>query len=259
MELNKESYFSKDANLKYFSVSQYHLFKTCESKALATIEGQEDAIFKSAFLEGQLFENWVAGDRALFMAQHPEMVSTRGATAGQLKAEFNKVIKAAERFLEQDFFKDIINKCEKQVILTGEIEGVKVKCALDLFDKKTNSIYDIKCMKDFKEQWNKEEKSYVPWYYIYGYVLQLAVYREIVRQNFGEPKEIGLLAASKEEEPDLQAKSFSSELLDIELENFKNNIKRYDNIKKHLLKPTCCGICNYCKSIKRIENFEVII
>ena len=258
MELNKESYFSKDANLKYFSVSQYHLFKTCESKALATIEGQEDAIFKSAFLEGQLFENWVAGDRALFMAQHPEMVSTRGATAGQLKAEFNKVIKAAERFLEQDFFKDIINKCEKQVILTGEIEGVQVKCALDLFDKKTNSIYDIKCMKDFKEQWNKEEKSYVPWYYIYGYVLQLAVYREIVRQNFGEPKEIGLLAASKEEEPDLQAKSFSSELLDIELENFKNNIKRYDNIKKHLLKPTCCGICNYCKSIKKIESFEVI-
>ena len=258
MELNKESYFSKDANLKYFSVSQYHLFKTCESKALATIEGQEDAIFKSAFLEGQLFENWVAGDRALFMAQHPEMISTRGATAGQLKAEFNKVIKAAERFLEQDFFKDIINKCQKQVILTGEIEGVKVKCALDLFDKKTNSIYDIKCMKDFKEQWSKEEKSYIPWYYIYGYVLQLAVYREIVRQNFGEPKEIGLLAASKEEEPDLQAKSFSSELLDIELENFKNNIKRYDNIKKHLLKPTCCGNCNYCKSKKNIKEFEVI-
>lgn len=257
MELNIDSYFSKEANKEYISVSQFKSFVECEAQALHNIEiGGENE--KQAFLEGKLFENWVAGDRALFMAQHPEMISTRGATAGQLKAEFNKVIKAAERFLEQDFFKDIINKCEKQVILTGKIEGVKVKCALDLFDRETNSIYDIKCMKDFKEQWNKEEKSYVPWYYIYGYVLQLAVYREIVRQNFGEPKEIGLMAASKEEEPDLQAKSFSSELLDLELEYFKNNVKRYNDIKKGIVAPTYCGECSYCKSIKQITRFEVI-
>lgn len=257
MLLTQENYFSKEANKEYISVSQFKSFVECEAQALHNIEvGGENE--KQAFLEGKLFENWVAGDRALFMAQHPEMVSTRGATAGQLKAEFNKVIKAAERFLEQDFFKDIINKCEKQVILTGEIEGVKVKCALDLFDRETNSIYDIKCMKDFKEQWSKEEKSYVPWYYIYGYVLQLAVYREIVRQNFGEPKEIGLMAASKEEEPDLQAKSFSSELLDLELEYFKNNVKRYNDIKKGIVTPSYCGECAYCKSIKQITRFEVI-
>ena len=257
MLLTQENYFSKEANQEYISVSQFKAFAECEAQALHNIEiGGENE--KQAFLEGKLFENWVAGDRALFMAQHPEMISTRGATAGQLKAEFNKVIKAAERFLEQDFFKDIINKCEKQVILTGEIEGVKVKCALDLFDRETNSIYDIKCMKDFKEQWNKSEKLYVPWYYIYGYVLQLAVYREIVRQNFGEPKEIGLMAASKEEEPDLQAKSFSSELLDLELEYFKNNVKRYNDIKKGIVAPTYCGECSYCKSIKQITRFEVI-
>lgn len=257
MILTQENYFSKEANKEFMSVSQFKNFCECEAQALHNIEiGGENE--KQAFLEGKLFENWVAGDRALFMAQHPEMVSTRGATAGQLKAEFNKVIKAAERFLEQDFFKDIINKCEKQVILTGEIEGVKVKCALDLFDRETNSIYDIKCMKDFKEQWNKSEKLYVPWYYIYEYVLQLAVYREIVRQNFGEPKEIGLLAASKEETPDLQAKSFSPELLDLELEYFKNDVKIYNNIKKGLIQPNYCGECDYCKSIKKITEFEVI-
>lgn len=257
MLLTQENYFSKEANKEYISVSQFKAFAECEAQALHNIEvGGENE--KQAFLEGKLFENWVAGDRALFMAQHPEMISTRGATAGQLKAEFNKVIKAAERFLEQDFFKDIINKCEKQVILTGEIEGVKVKCALDLFDRETNSIYDIKCMKDFKEQWNKSEKLYVPWYYIYEYVLQLAVYREIVRQNFGEPKEIGLLAASKEETPDLQAKSFSPELLDLELEYFKNDVKIYDNIKKGLIQPNYCGECDYCKSIKKITEFEEV-
>lgn len=259
MFLDHTNYFSKEADMEYMSVSQFKLFQECEAKALATIKGQEDAISKDAFLEGQLFEELVAGDAKLFMAQHPELISTRGATSGQLKSAYSKVLIAAEKFNSQQFFRNIIEKCEKQTILTGEICDIKVKCKLDLFDKKTNSIYDIKCMKDFKENWDKSEKCYKPWYYTYNYVLQLAVYREIVRQNFGEPEEIGLIAATKEDIPDIDAKIFSSELLDIELENFKNNIKRYDNIKKHLLKPTCCGICNYCKSIKRIENFEVII
>lgn len=147
---------------------------------------------------------------------------------------------------------------KNKLFLLGEIEGVPIKCALDLFDRKTNSIYDIKCMKDFNEQWSKKEKAYVPWYYNYGYVLQLAVYRELVRQNFGEPKEIGLIAATKEEEPDLQAISFSKELLDIELEYFKNNVKRYNDIKCGKIEPIGCGECSYCKSIKNIKEFEVI-
>ena len=257
MILTQDNYFSVEADKEYMSVSQFKNFKLCEAKAMYDLENdfQEE---KQAFLEGQLFEALVSGDAQLFMAKHPEIISTRGATAGQIKSEFKKIINAAEKFNSQNFFRNIIDKCEKQVILTGEINGIKVKCALDLFDKETNSIYDIKCMKDFKEQWNKEEKAYVPWFYHWGYVLQLAVYREIVRQNFGEPKEIGLISATKEDIPDIEALSFSSELLDLELENFKLKIKRYDNIKKGKIAPIQCNCCDYCKSIKCINEFEVI-
>ena len=258
MVLNQENYYSKEADMEYMSVSQWKLFNECEAKALAIIEGREDATYKDSFLEGQLFEAIVTGGKELFISKHPELISTRGATAGQLKSEFKKVITSAEKFNEQNFFKNIIQKCDKQVILTGEICDVKVKCALDLFDKETNSIYDIKCMKDFKETWDKSEKCYKPWYYTYNYVLQLAVYRELVRQNFGEPKEIGLIAATKEDVPDITANSFSSDLLDIELETFKNNIKRYDNIKKGIEIPLACNCCDYCKKIKNIEKFEEV-
>ena len=114
-------------------------------------------------------------------------------------------------------------------------------------------------MKDFNEQWSKEEKSYIPWYYHWGYVLQLAVYRLIVKQNFNrEPKEIGLLAASKEEIPDIQALKFDDSLLGLELTEFKNNIKHYDNLKKGLEKPIACGVCQFCKQNKTIKDFEVI-
>lgn len=258
MFLDHTNYFSKEADMEYMSVSQFKLFQECEAKALATIKGQEDAISKDSFLEGQLFEELVAGDAKLFMAQHPELISTRGATAGQLKSAYSKVLVSAEKFNSQQFFRNIIEKCEKQIVLIGEFCDIKVKCKLDLFDKKTNSIYDIKCMKDFKETWDKSEKCYKPWYYTYNYVLQLAVYREIVRQNFGEPEEIGLIAATKEDIPDIDAKSFSSDLLDLELEKFKNNIVRYNDIKQGKINPNYCGCCDYCKKIKNIKRFEVI-
>ena len=259
MNLTLENYYSKEADIEYMSVSQFKLFEECQAKALATILGQEDATFKESFLEGQFFEALVAGDKNLFMAKHnDEIISSRGATKGEPKSNFKKVIKSAEKFNSQEFFKEIINKCEKQVILTGEIEGIKVKCALDLFDRQTNSIYDIKCMGDFKEQWSKQDKIYIPWYYIYGYDLQLAVYREIVRQNFGEPKEVGLLAATKEEIPDIDALLFDSNVLSLELDYFKSKIKHYDNIKKGIEKPEHCGICDYCKRIKTIDNFREV-
>lgn len=257
-QVTPENYFSVEADREYMSVSQFKNFRTCSAKALHDLE-VPDATSKESFLQGHLFESLVAGDSKLFMAQHPEMISSRGSTAGQLKAEFQKVVKAAEKFNSQEFFKNIINRCEKQVILTGVINDVPVKCCLDLFDRETCSIYDIKCMKDFNEQWSKEEKRYIPWYYAWGYVLQLAVYREIVKQNFGkEPKEIALLAATKEEIPDIRAIKFNTELLDIELIDFMHNIRLYDEIKKGIIKPTPCNCCSYCKTIKEIHEFEEV-
>ena len=258
MLLTHENYFSIDSDKEYMSVSQFKNFRACQSKALHDLE-VPDATSKDAFLEGSLFEALVAGDPQLFMAKHPEIIARTGQTKGEIKKNFQRVVKAAEKFNSQKFFRDIIDKCEKQVILTGEICGVPVKCCLDLFDRETCSIYDIKCMSDFKEQWSKQDKAYIPWYYHWGYVLQLAVYREIVKQNFGkEPKEIALLAATKEEVPDIQAISFSNEILDMELEEFKNHINIFDDIKKGKITPVACGECSYCKSIKEITKFEEV-
>lgn len=255
--LTQENYFSKEADLEYMSVSQYKNFKQCEAKALNDLQ-QDAQDNKQAFIEGHLFEELVAGDPKLFMAQHPEMISSRGATTGQLKAEFKKVVEAAEKFNSQPFFRKIIDNCEKQVILIGEIKGVKVKCCLDLLDKENNAIYDIKCMKDFNEQWSKEEKKYIPWYYAWGYVLQLAVYQEIARQNFNKTFDTHLIAATKENVPDITALKIDNSLLELELEEFKNNIKRYNNIKLGLESPIACGCCDYCKRTKNILQWEEI-
>ena len=70
MILNEENYYSKESDLEYISVSQYKMFKQCETKALAIINSEIDATQKEAFLEGQLFEELVTGDSTLFVEKH---------------------------------------------------------------------------------------------------------------------------------------------------------------------------------------------
>ena len=202
-----------------------------------------------------MFETLIAGDIDLFVMQHPEMIASRGATVGEFKANFKKVVKAANRIKQQEFIMDIVNKCEKQVIMTGTINGVKTKCCADLLNIETGNIYDYKCMADFKKKWNDKENCYMDWYYYYGYILQMAVYQEIARQNYGKTFETHLIAATKEDEPDMFAKHIDNELLKLELEEFSNNIVYFDKIKKGLETPKSCGICDFCKANKKILEF----
>lgn len=258
MELSTENYFSQEADLEYMSVSQFKSFKNCQAKTMALLNNDTSAEEKEAFLQGKLFETLIAGDIDLFMMQHPEMIASKGATKGELKVAFKKVLTSANKIKQQNFIMDIINNCEKQIIMTGEINGVKVKCCADLLNPKTGDIYDLKCMANFNENWDKENKCYMPWYYYYGYVLQMAIYQEIAKQNYGKIFETHLIAATKEDVPDIQAIHFDNSILKIELEEFSNNIIYYDKVKKGLEIAKPCGHCNYCKSIKKITGFEEV-
>lgn len=257
MKLDINNYYSIEANKQYISVSQYKNFQKCSKKAMFNLE-QENEEDKICFLEGKLFETLIAGDIDLFMMQHPELVSSRGATKGELKANFKKVVLAANKIKQQKFIMDIIKKCKKQVIMTGNINGIEVKCCADLLDEETGNIYDLKCMANFNETWNKENKCYMPWYYYYGYVLQMAVYQEIARQNYGKKFETHLIAATKEEQPDMDAIHFDNSLLELELKEFSDNIVYYDKIKKGIEPVIKCNCCDYCKANKVITDFREV-
>ena len=258
MNLNTENYFSQEADLTYMSVSQYKEFKKCPAKAMSLLNSETSAEEKQAFLEGHLFETIIAGDIDLFMMQHPELIASRGTTKGELKANFKKVVLAANKIKNQKFIMDIVNKCEKQVIMTGVINDVKVKCCADLLDKETGNIYDLKCMANFNEFWDKENKCYMPWYYYYGYVLQMAVYQEIARQNFSKKFETYLISATKEDEADIDAIQFDNKLLEIELKEFSDNIIHFDRIKKGFEPAIGCDSCDYCKKHKKILEFREV-
>lgn len=257
LELTHENYFSQQAMTEYMSCSQFKQFDGCQSRAMAELNG-EFKVEKDAFLEGHLFEALIEGGEQLelFMMQHPEMISSRGESKGNLKANFARIQDCAEAFKRQPLFTDIYNRCEKQVILICEIAGIPFKACLDLYDPVAKVGYDTKCMEDFKKAYSEVEQMYLPWYLAYGYNFQDAIYSEAIRQNYGECKGFGFLAVSKEPVPDVCALRLPDGMRVGALEIVQEYAPLYNRVKLGEAEAISCGHCDWCKQTKILTGFE---
>ena len=139
--------------------------------------------------------------------------------------------------------------------MTGVIAGIEVKIKIDSL--LNDRIVDLKLMRDFEDIY-VEEQGRLPWYEAWGYDIQGAVYREIVRQNTGRKLPFTLVAATKEDEPDMDALELPQTLLDYELERFISDAPTFDAIKHGVFAPERCEKCAYCRATKRITAIRQI-
>lgn len=258
MELTADNYFSKEAAQEYMSASQFKAFMNCPAAIMAEIGGEYEAEKKTAFTEGHMFEAFVSGGEELFCMRHPEIISSQGKTKGNVKSNFQKVVNASEAFNRQGVFCEIVKRCKKQVLVTGTIAGVKFKGLLDLYDPETGEIYDTKCMKNFDEGYSADEGRRVPWWQLWGYHYQAAIYRELARQTFGRETKFSLLAATKEDIPDVAWLEFDNDYLGNILDIIEETAPLYQAVKDGLIDAQRCEKCSYCKSSKIIKKPEII-
>lgn len=256
--MNQNDYFSQKMQREYMSTSQFKSFMNCSAKAMAEICGAYEQPNKEAFLAGHMFEALVSGNPDIFYEMHPEIISSQGKTKGNVKSNFIKVIDAAEAFNKQKVFRKIVNRCEKQVFVSGTIAGVKFKGLLDLYDPKTGEIYDIKCMKDFSDTYSESEGRRVAWWQNFGYHYQAAIYCELVRQTFKNDPTFSLIAASKETVPDVAYIKFDNEYLRNVMDIIEENVPLYQAIKEGMIEPERCEKCDYCRKTKIINLPELI-
>lgn len=258
MNLTHENYFLPQANLFYMSTSQFKAFEQCEAKALAELRG-EWVVDKEVYREGHYFEACLSGAEAeeLFLMQNPDMISSRGASKGDLKSNFQRIQGAVEAFKRQPMFMEIVNRSAQQVIVTGEISGLPFKGCIDFLDTDFSSN-DAKAMKDFKKVWSDTDGAYVQWYFAYGYHYQGAFYREGIRQTFGRIGSQRIMAVTKEEIPNVSGLVFTDEILDNAMEIIKEFAPRYDKIKRGEIAPEPCGHCDYCRKHKVLAGFEIV-
>lgn len=250
MILTNDNYFSQEANLEYMSVSQFKLFETCSAAAMAELRGEYERETTTSLLVGTYADARFDGTLDVFKTNHPEMYKRDGS----LKAEYIQAEQIINRIERDTLFMKYMSG-EKQVIMTGNISGIKVKIKIDSL--LPDRIVDMKIMKDFAPVF-VEGQGRLPWFEAWRYDLQGAIYQEIVRQNTGKKLPFYLAAATKEKVPDIGIFLIEDELLEYELSQFKTNAPVYDAMKKGILEPERCEHCNYCKATKVLTNENIV-
>lgn len=246
MKLTQKNYFSRKANQEFMSVSQFKRFEQCQHSALAEINGKYKPEKTTSLLVGSYVDSYFEGTLGNFVRENPEIFKKDGT----LKADYIQAEAIIQRILKDKLFMKYMSG-EKQVIMTGAINGVAVKIKIDslLPDK----IVDLKIMKDFENVY-KSEGGVLPWFEAWGYDLQGAVYQEIVRQNTGLKLPFYLAGATKEKVTDIDILHIDQASLDFAFERFKNNVEMFDAVKKRIIKPERCEKCEYCKITKKLKE-----
>jgi hypothetical protein len=244
MILTAENYYSHEANQEFFSVSQFKSFEKCEAAAMAELNGTYIEPMSTALLVGSYVDAYFEGTLDLFKAKHPELLKKDGG----LKSDYVQAEKIIQRIEQDNLFIGLLGG-EKQVIMTGEIEGIPFKIKVDSY-LEGSAIVDLKVMKDFEKIWNPEKRQREHFVEFYGYDVQGAVYQEIVRQNTGKRLPFYIVATTKESEADLAAMEVNQERLNVCLEYVKTNLIRMVEVKSGLSEPSRCEKCDHCKRTK---------
>jgi hypothetical protein len=132
MELNEKKYFSQEAELHYVSSSQYKMFfnpynDCCEAAALAQIRGEIERPMTTSLLMGSYVDEALTGDLERFKSEHPELISTRGESKGQLKKDYVQAEAMVQRAKKDPTFMAYVTGGIHQAIFTGEI-GLYTVC-----------------------------------------------------------------------------------------------------------------------------------
>jgi len=265
-------YYSLEANKQWCSASQYKdiigfpLVPGCEVRAMASIRGEYVRETTKALLQGSILDAlWENDDPEYILERFPDCVSSRGATKGQLKAEFQDVMRWYQRTLKEEKFCAYMSG-DKQTIMVGTIAELPFKIKIDSFiDGK--AIVDLKTTKTLDRNYRyfiPDSGERLPWYLAYGYDIQLAIYREIVRQNTGDKLRCYLAAVDKDPHPICDIIELNEKLLDEALERVKMNCEHIIMLKSGEIEPIRCerSECDYCRDTHKCqvisnEEFEI--
>jgi hypothetical protein len=252
VELTADNYHSAESNRHYLSVSQFKEFAfDCEARALARLNGEYTPPDEKALLLGQYLHAWNEGTLDQFVEAGKKDIFKKTGDKGK----YEDYIKAdaAIACLETDPLAMKALAGDREVIFTGEIDGVPWKCKVDSLG--AVRFADLKYVKDFQSFYSPEKGARVSWIEHWGYHYQMAVYQEIIRQNTAEVMEPLIVAVTKETPPDKGIfGGFAQYEMNAILERVRLLQERIVAVKNGEELPEACGKCDYCRSVKVLNE-----
>ena len=267
MQITEANYFSKEVRNKYLDVSTFKDFvgtpakEGCESRALAALSGEYEEEKTTALLLGNLFDEMMLGtpeSLIMFKADNPELFSSRGPTKGMLKSEFQIVNQMVDRCRQDSKFMKYLEG-EHQKIMTGTLFGIDWRIKMDNY-KEHKAIVDLKSTEDIRKSYYSSSSGRCNAFIYYDYILQAAIYQEIVFQNTGERLPFYFNCVSKQKVTDLDVIFVDNQTLHDRIygndfyPGIANEVENIRLLMNGDVGATSCNHCSYCLPKKKIER-----
>lgn len=261
MELNRDNYFSSEAESLYLGSSSFKAWDIldggCEARELAVRNGEYEKPSNDAFLLGSYVHAWCEGRLQEFIVDTPELFYKNGS--GKLLAKYALGDDMINVLRNDTLFNQIRDSSEKEQIFTGKIGGYDFKIQVDMLNIKQGFFCDLKTTKDLSETyWDKREGRRVSFIKLYRYKRQLAIYAEILRQNLGmaegEYLNPAIAVVDKKKSPDHEIIFMGTDFIEEELEYIKSRLDRIMRVRLGKDEPMSCGECAYCLSKKDLKQ-----
>lgn len=252
-ELTAANYYGPEASKRFMSVHQYMSFaghmgvEGCEARALAELNGEWSPTKSKAMMVGSYVDSFFEGTLDTFKEENPEIFTAKG----ELRAEYKQADKMIERALADEYFMQTMQG-EKQRIMTASIFGCDWKIKMDSYIPGV-AIVDLKTSANIHEHRNFRggNVSIVDYY---GYILQGAIYQEVVYKNTGERLPFYLSFISKQDEPEILVVGIDDDSLRDALKEIEENIDKVLAVKNGEVEPTRCECCDYCKRTRILRG-----
>ncbi|RPJ97405.1 hypothetical protein CW357_00925 [Rummeliibacillus sp. TYF005] len=240
------------------SVSQFKNFVQCEARSLAELKGEFVRPYSNALTVGSYLHSAFESDDAFnnFCKKEHDVIFKKRSNGKY--SDFEQA-DAMIQTLKDDKFSMFALEGEKEVIYTGKLFGAKWKIKVDSINHDRKTFSDIKTTQSLsKRYWSDKYNKYVSFVEAYDYVLQMAIYREIIFQNTGEYYSPYIVAVTKENPPDKAVLHFDESRFDFEKEYAEIYTPGILEIKQGKKKPMRCEKCEYCRATKKLTNtFEI--
>jgi len=254
MQLNSENYYTKEANLKYLSVSTFKNFfgtlhhKGCEAQAMAILNGDYKREPNTAMLIGSYVDAYVEGTLDKFKERTPQLFKKDGS----LKAEYIQADTIIARMERDKHFMFYLSG-DKQTIMTAELFGIEWKIKIDSY-LKDKAIVDLKVVSDIYEKYYTRHFGNLNFIQAWGYDFQLAIYQAVVEANTGKKLPCYIAAADKGKTTNIELIQITQQELDGALAGIEWGVNRIKALLSGEEEPERCGKCDYCKETKVIKK-----
>lgn len=251
--LTSSNYYSREMDIEYMSVSQLKSFLECEAKTIAYLSGDYEEPPNKAMIVGSYVHAAFESDEVFeqFVEENKGVIYN---TRGNKYADFKQADVMIET-IKSDKFAMFALEGKKEQIMTADLYGTKWKMKVDSINHERKYFADLKTARDlFMRYWSTKYDGWVSFVERWDYVMQMAIYKQIIEQNTNESYTPYIVAVSKEKTPNKAVISIDESRLDFEYEYVEVEMERVSKVKNGELEPIRCDRCEYCKSTKQLQG-----